>query len=149
MKEKLQLLYEERPTTTEMVEYGTRFADVIAGTPPGPEGARFDLHFVAHDMKSRISGNSKGVTSLTARADGISLVEIYETFVTEDEENILIKGSGFAFPGVEPGALTFKGTYRFHTSSPKYAWLNSTIGVGEGGGNPVKGDVAIRVYLWE
>lgn len=143
-----ELLYEEKPTTTEVVEYGTKFSELMAGKPPGPEGARFDFHFVVDDMKGKLTGKAKGILSMTVRADGISLVEIHETFTTNDGENILIKGFGFSLPGSEPGAQIFKGAYNFSTSSKKYAWLNSTIGVGEGGGNPLKGDVSVKVYSW-
>lgn len=142
----LELLYEEKPTTTEIVEYGTKLSELMAGKPPGPEGAHFDLHFVVNDLKGKLIGKGKGFISMTVRPDGISVVEIHETLTTEDGENILIKGSGYSLPGDEPGKVRFKGTYKFHTSSKKYAWLNSTIGVGEGGGNPLKGDVVVSVY---
>ena len=66
------------------------------------------------------------------------MVEIHETFTTKDGENILIKGSGISTYD-STGQMKGKFTYNFNSSSKKYAWLNSTIGVGEGGGNPLKG----------
>jgi hypothetical protein len=143
------LLYEERPRVTEVVEYGSRFSDLMEGNPPGPEGARFDFHFVVDEFKGRLVGKGKGIVSLTIRPDGIGIAEIHETFTTKDGENILIKGSGISMPGSEAGQMKGKFTYNFSTSSKKYAWLNSTIGVGEGGGNPLKGDVVVKVYSWD
>ena len=146
-----ELLYEEKnPRITELVEYGAKFSDIMTGKPVGPGGARIDLHFVVDDMgsKGKLSGTGKGTISMNIHPDGITTVEIHETLTTKDGENILVKGSGFSLPGDQPGTLRFKGAYNFHTSSEKYAWLNSTLGVGEGAGNPLKGDVSVRVYSW-
>lgn len=143
-----EMLYEERPAVTELVEYGMKFSDLMAGKPPGPEGAYFDLGFAVDGLVGKLAGKGKGRTTIVARADGVTKVEIHETLTTQNGENVLVKCSGFMSPGTEPGAVRFKGTYNFFTSSAKYGWLNSTIGVGEGGGNPLKGDVVVQVYTW-
>jgi hypothetical protein len=65
-----ELLYEERPRITEVVEYGTKYSDLMAGNPPGPEGARFDFHFVVDEFKGKLAGKGKGIVSLTIRPDG-------------------------------------------------------------------------------
>lgn len=143
-----ELLYEERPKVTEVVEYGTKFSEIMAGKQPGPEGARFDFHFVVDEFKGRLAGKGKGIVSLTIKPNGIGMADIHETFTTKEGENILIKGSGISTYD-STGQMKGKFTYNFSTSSKEYAWLNSTIGVGEGGGSPQKGDVVVRVYSWD
>ncbi len=45
--------------------------------------------------------------------------------------------------------LKGKLSYRFFTSAKEYSWLNSTIGVGEGEANPLKGEGSIKIYSWD
>jgi hypothetical protein len=80
--------------------------------------------------------------------NGMSVVEIRETLTTPEGENVLIRCSGVALPGEEAGDLAFKGSYGFHTSAAEYSWLNTVVGLGQGGGNPLRDNVVVRVYAW-
>jgi hypothetical protein len=100
------------------------------------------------DIAGRLSGRGKGIVSFTVQPDGVSVVEIRETLTTPEGENVLIRCLGVALPGEEAGDLAFKGSYRFHTSAAEYSWLNAVVGLGQGGGNPLRDDVVVRVYAW-
>jgi len=143
-----ELLYEGNPQLVELVEYGTKFSDLMAGKPPGPEGARFDFHLVGN-VKGKLTGRVKALVTMTVRPDGLSVMEMHESLTTEDGENILLEGSAVSLPGDEPGSIRVKGAFTYHTSSKKYAWANSTIGVLEAGGNLPKGDFTAKVYSWD
>jgi len=140
-----ELLYDERPTIKEVVEYGTKFSDFIEGKPVGPSGARFDFHF-DNEIRGRLTGKVKGIAAIIAKPDGTNTADIHGTLTTDDGENILVKALLYLSFGPEPGAMHGKGTVRFFTNSEKYQWTNSTIGVVNGGGNPLKGEAAVKVY---
>lgn len=143
-----EILFEEKPNVTEVADYGIKFEDFMAGKQVGHGEVKFDFHFI-NEIKGKLTGKVKGVAAITARVDGgPSLADIHGTLKTDDGESILVKALLY-LTFQQEGSVYAKGTVYFHTSSSRYSWVNSTIGVVSGGGNPLKGEAAVKVYSWE
>lgn len=141
-----ELLYEERPSVTEVIEYGTKFEDLMSGKAASCS-AKIDFHFL-NEIRGKLTGKVRGTAALSIVPSDVSKAEIRGTLLTDDGENILITALLYlSFLG--PDTIYAKGSTYFYTESEKYRWANSTVGVTSGGGNPFKGDAAVKVYSWE
>lgn len=143
-----EILFEEKPNVTEIADYGVKFEDFLVGKQAGHREARFDFHFL-NEIRGKLTGKVAGVAAITARADGgPSVADIHGTLKTDDGESILVKAFLYLTFQRE-GGIYGKGMVYFHTNSSRYSWVNSTIGIVSGGGNPLNGEAAVKVYAWE
>lgn len=144
-----EILFEEKPNVNEIADYGIKFEEFMAGKQVGHSEAKFDFHFL-NEIKGKLTEKVKGVAAITAKANGgPSLADIHGTLKTDDRESMLVKALLY-ITFQQEGNNYAKGTVYFHTGSNKYSWVNSTIGVVSGGGNPLKGEAAaVKVYSLE
>jgi hypothetical protein len=143
----LELLYQGQPTLIEVVEYGSSLAEIMAGKrPPPPGGAVFDFH-VKDRLEGRLKGDLRGLVTMTVMPDGTTRVEMHESPTTHDGEHVLFRGRGISTPlPDEPASALVRGTLTYFMASPKYACVNSVIGVVEGRGNLSAGTFKTRIY---
>lgn len=144
----LDLLFEVTPgnrKVTEIIEYGDKLSDVMEGNMSGPNGACFDLHVVA-DIGGKLEGKTRAIVSMSMISDGTTSLNLHEALTLTDGECILLDGTGVSLPGDKPGWIKAKGTFKFFTSSKKYAWLNTTIAVFEAWGDPGGSEFNLKAY---
>ena len=98
---------------------------------PIPEGTMVNVE-VAGTVQGRINGRFKAIDYSLVRADGTSLLHIHGVITSEDDDLIYVEASGFATPTEQAGRSNVKEAVTFKTASEKYAWLNTTLAVGEG-----------------
>jgi hypothetical protein len=140
-----EVLYEEKPRATEVIEYGAKFEDMMSGKKV-QSGTRFDLYFL-NEIRGKLTGKIKGMAAIVVGPAGAA-ADILGMLRTDDGENVRVTAHLYmSFP--EPDTIYAKGASYFYTESEKYSWVNSTVGVVSGGGNPLTGDAAVKVYAWE
>jgi hypothetical protein len=82
---------------------------------------------------------------LTIQADdGAIIYMAYSGYSHADAKVAAMIGAG-KVSELSPSAYYFRTSVSFETSSPRYAWLNYTIGIGVGS-FPAAGQVAYRIY---
>jgi len=111
-----------------------------------PEGLRVNFYNAGGTVGGpRIRGKVRPVGGdwMTARPDGVAVVDVRVTFETDDGALVLVTYGGtidFGPSGYEgfargeiPAVARIRTAPRFSTASPDYAWLNRLhcIGVGE------------------
>lgn len=140
------VLYEAKIKFTDIIGYGIKLADVLTKGPP-PEGGRFDVYQVG-EFKGKLTGTGKGVTYALIRPDNALVIEERWSVETFDGDRVAIESSGFGLPAKFPGVLAGKMTVHFHSSAPRYSWLNTTIGVAEARSDITKSAAEVKVYEW-
>ncbi|HUP90651.1 MAG TPA: DUF3237 domain-containing protein [Solimonas sp.] len=95
-------------------EGGRAFYPVAEATLDGPR------------LKGKVLPGSGG-DWLTMRSDGIQVIDVRATVLTDDGVLIYSSYSGFGELGDAPGrakVMPIRATARYQTGHPKYAWLN-------------------------
>jgi len=135
------LLFEEELILAEVKEYGFGWQKFSSGKFPIPaEGLRFDIRFEGHMIGKRINGHIEGVDHLTVRADGRLFLDLYASIKTKDGASISVKESGINAEGALRLGMDF------HTSDPRYKWLNHKHVWGVGAVDFQSGTVKIKGY---
>jgi len=145
---KLDLLFEITPgnrKVTDVIDYGYTLSDLMAGNLPAAHEARVDIHVVA-DTAGILSGSVQAVVYMSIKSDGRISVTLHESLTLTDGNSILMSGNGITLPADKPGLVKVKGVFTFHTSSKKYAWLNSTMAVFEAAGDPSGSNFNLKAY---
>ncbi|MFZ9388294.1 MAG: DUF3237 family protein [Chitinophagaceae bacterium] len=119
------LLYEYKVNITGMSEYGTSFADLMAGKIQlPPEGARFDVYFEGPVSGGKMSGTAKGVDYLRFRADGRMELDIHSEITTQDGAKISLKADGVCIPRPDSPVADLKENVTLFSSHKDYTWIN-------------------------
>ena len=126
-----------------------------------PEGVRLDVHFEATVVEGALDGaRVRGIDYLLLRADGVGVVDVYETITTGDGRTISAHVHGYIVPpaGVEmppphvlldpdfrwpDAALPIHGFALYRTGAAGWEELNSTAAAFEGSVNPGVGALAV------
>ena len=113
---------------------------------PMPEGLRLNIYLEGGEVVGpHLNGKVRpvGADWLTIRSDGVGILDICATFETRDGALIYVAYQGMADAGSNgyqkflggklPDKVPIRGAPRFHTSHPKYLWLNriQCLNVGE------------------
>ena len=144
----LDLLFEVTPGNrkiTEVIEYGDKLTDIMAGEAPCLNGANFDLHVIA-DTVGILAGTTRAVVTMTIKPNGVTLLRIHEALTLNNGECIQLEGSGISLPGEKAGWIKAKGTFSFFTASKSYDWVNTTLAVFEAWGDPAGSEFNLKVY---
>ena len=126
-----------------------KIADVTVNlNPPTMAGSKIIYTVKSGTIKGKVNG-----TILPIGGDFTTLIsptnvklDVREVIQTEDSATIYITKSGFIYADtatfklivigkgkdVSPNKYYFRSTYFFETTSPKYDWLNHTIGIAIG-----------------
>jgi hypothetical protein len=138
----MELLYRFEAALTDIVPIGLV-----------PEGVRLDAHFEGTVAEGALDGaRMRGVDYLLLRADGVGVIDAYETITTGDGRAISVHARGYIVPppGVEmppphvlldpdfrwPDApLPMHGFLLFRTGAAGWEELNSTAAAFEGSVN--------------
>jgi hypothetical protein len=116
-------------------------SEVIGETP---EGLRLNFLVSGGSYNGKINGRAcRGSGDwLTVRPDGIGIMDVKETIITDDGAYLLVAGSGTVDFGQEGYSNLAQGRYpskapvaavvRFLSSAPQYAWLDrlQCMGIG-------------------
>jgi len=113
---------------------------------PIPEGIRAIFYVTKGEIRGpTLSGRflPGGGDWLTVRTDGVGILDIRATLQSDDEALIYVAYTGVADLGEDghqkflrgelPASAKLRGAPRFHTSHPKYLWLNrlQCLNIGE------------------
>jgi Protein of unknown function (DUF3237) len=94
------------------------------------------------------SGTFKVDSRATIQTDDGALIDItYSGYSYSSAKIAALIGAGKGGE-LSPGDYYFRTSVSFETGSPKYAWLNHTVGVGVGS-FPAAGKVSFRIYTIE
>ena len=126
-----------------------KIADVIVNlNPPTMAGTKIIYTVKSGTIKGKING-----IILPIGGDFTTLIsptnvklDVREVIQTEDSATIYVTKTGFIYSdtatfklivtgkgkGINPDKYYFRSTYYFETTSPKYDWLNHTIGIAIG-----------------
>jgi hypothetical protein len=118
------LLYEYTVKLTGMTEFGVSFEALMTGTPPPPEGARFDLSFEGASSGPKLKGTVTGIDYLRVRADGRFDLHIHAHITTDDGQTISLHADGVALPQPGNPVAALRENVTLFTSSNAYAWVN-------------------------
>jgi len=144
----LDLLFEVTPgnrEVIEVVEYGDKLEEIMAGSLPGPKGACFDFHVEAN-TSGILAGKTRAIVTMSIKPDGETSLKLHETLTLTDGACILMEGIGISLPGDKPGWVKAKGAFKFFTTSKDYVWVNATMAVFEVWGDPAGSDFNLKAY---
>jgi hypothetical protein len=114
----------------EMVyEYTDRHAVELHG--PGGSDSLYWMFREGTVMGERIRGAHKGMNKSTLRVDGEATGDIRGIIVTDDNAQIYYEIRSYGLAG--EGLRTVIGSVFFVTGDERYRWLNTVVGVIEGG----------------
>ncbi len=114
---------------------------------PGPHGNRQIIRVLEGRIEGpRLKGQTLPSTGdwLLIRTDGVAELNVRSSMKTDDGEYIYMEyrglmhgtpevmAAGFAGKPIAPEDLYFRMSAFFETASPKYAWLNKCVTVGNG-----------------
>lgn len=126
-----------------------KIADVTVNlNPPTMAGSKIIYTVKSGTIKGKINGSILPIggdfTTLISPTN--VKLDVREVIQTEDSATIYVTKSGFIYADtatfklivtgkgkdVNPDKYYFRSTYFFETTSPKYDWLNHTIGIAVG-----------------
>lgn len=115
--------------------------------PAGPNGTRVLVtamsgSFEGPKMKGTVA-DAAGGDWVTLRADGMMLLDVRLTLMTDDGAAIYMSYSGLGRREAD-GSMIIRTVPRFETGDERYAWLNAIQAVGHGTTAP--GSVTYDVY---
>ncbi|MDP9236293.1 MAG: DUF3237 domain-containing protein [Chloroflexota bacterium] len=128
-----------------------RFTAALTPRPigPTPDGMRIDVEFEGElDPGGRLMGHLKAVNFVTARDDGVQLVDVRGTITTPDGDIVSFKATGITVPAPD-GSTVVRDAATYQTASAKLAWLNRTVGFIGGTANLRTGELTLAAYTLE
>ncbi|HSL25143.1 MAG TPA: DUF3237 family protein [Acidimicrobiia bacterium] len=110
-----------------------------------PQGTRIDFPFEGTAVSRHWEGERpvRGIDYVTVRADGHMDLEIRAT-IGEKRETVAYRGTGVSI-AKSPTEATPQELITFQTGVEDLAWLNTSVGIGLGGGE--SGTIAITIYI--
>jgi hypothetical protein len=110
-----------------------------------PQGTRIDFPFEGTAVSPHWEGERpvRGIDYVTVRADGHMDLEIRAT-IGEKRETVAYRGTGVSI-AKSPTEATPQELITFQTGVEDLAWLNTSVGIGLGGGE--SGTIAITIYI--
>jgi hypothetical protein len=110
---------------------------------------RIDVEFEGDlDPGGRLTGHLKAVNFLTARGDGVQVVDIRGTITSPDEGVVSFKAHGITVPAPD-GSVVVRDAATYQTASAELAWLNCTVGFIGGTADLRKGELRLAAYTLE
>ncbi len=131
--------------TTEFLATWDMVLDAPIPVGPGPLGNRQILRVAEGKVEGpRLKAHTLAMTGdyLLLRSDGVGELDVRSSMKTDDDQFIYMHYRGLmharpeiiqaAFAGqpIAPADLYFRMAAFFETASPKYAWLNKILAVG-------------------
>jgi hypothetical protein len=115
----------------------------MLGTMPG--GTRIDFPFEGTATGPHWEGERsvRGIDYATMRADGNMALDIRAT-IGEKRETIAYRGTGVSIV-TSPTEATPQELLLFETGNEEFAWLNTVVGIGVGGGE--SGALGVTIYI--
>jgi hypothetical protein len=114
---------------------------------PVPEGTRVNARFNGTLRRPKVNGTAKGIDYTLFRADGSGILHIHAVITTEEGDLIYLESSGFLTPTEQKGRSSLREVVTCQTASKKYAWLNTTLAVGEGYSDNESGKVYLKYFV--
>jgi hypothetical protein len=114
---------------------------------PVPEGTRVNARFNGTLRGPKVNGTAKGIDYTLFRADGSGILHIHAVITTEEGDLIYLESSGFLTPTEQKGRSSLREVVTCQTASKKYAWLNTTLAVGEGYSDNESGKVYLKYFV--
>ena len=93
---KLDLLFEITPgnrKVTDVIDYGYKLSDLMAGNLPAAHEARIDIH-VVDDTAGILSVSIQAVVYMSIKSDGSIAVTLHESLTLTDGNSVLLNGNG-------------------------------------------------------
>lgn len=100
------------------------------------------------EQTGRLSGREMGAAYVTLAPDGTTVGTYYGVLTTTDGETVRVESRGMGAP-LSPGRSRVQVTVTLRTTSPKLAWVNTTIAAFEGEVNDAEMGIAGRIYGWK
>ena len=114
---------------------------------PVPEGTRVNARFNGTLRGPKVNGTAKGIDYTLFRADGSGILHIHAVITTEEGDLIYLESSGLLTPTEQKGRSSLREVVTCQTASKKYAWLNTTLAVGEGYSDNESGKVYLKYFV--
>jgi len=127
-----------------LCELKLKITDML--TIPVPEGIRFNVEVAGTVRGPKISGTFKAIDYVLGRAD-YSLLHVHGVITTEEGDLIYVEASGLSTPTDQLGRSNIKEAVTYKTASEKYAWLNTTLAVGEGHSDITTGELYLKHFV--
>ena len=115
----------------------------------GPEGVHMEQTFASEvkGLGKFPSGNNMGTLDIVQAPDGSISGPALGMFMTKDGDTVMWKLYGFG--KLEAGKTKSFGIAKFWTSSPKLAWMNSSIVAIEAIADPKTMELSVTGYEWK
>ena len=88
----------------------------------------------------------KAVDYVMIRADGLSQLHVHGALETPDGARIALSARGTSVPNTTTGESDIRLNAELHTTSPDYAWLNTTAVWVKGTASMITGQLLLTGY---
>ena len=127
------------------------FSATLSPRPIGatPDGMRIDVRFEGDlDPGGRLTGHLEAVNFVTARGDGVQLVDVRGTITSPKGGVVSFKARGITVPAPD-GSAVVRDAATYQTADGDLAWLNHTVGFIGGTADLRTGELRLAAYTLE
>lgn len=142
-------LYDAETQSTEITGFGIDLKAVMTGGTPIPaEGLRLNWNFQGELKGSKVKGEIVGTNYTLVRPDGVGISNIQAVLTTPEGDRIALHADGFSnAPAQGSTVFQYRETVTFHSSNPKYSWINHIVCWATGTADLATGKVALKGYV--